>query len=482
MTEIPRLPDEIRVSLPPEAQAYIAALEAVLAELRAEIVVLRQQVSELQGRTRQTSRNSSRPPSSDPPSTTPRPPRPASPRKRGAQPGHRRHERQLLAVTEVAEVVEHHPQQCPACQAPLPRDLPAVDEPVRQQVWEIPVVQPRVTEHRYHQVVCPRCQTPVVAPRPAEVPAGMFGPSVVAWAGLLHGRYRLSVREITALLADGFHLPLGGGSVINLCQVLSAALTAPYQECQDAVTTAESNKVDETGWKQAGRRRWLWVAVNVICTLFWVATRRNAKALWTLLGDKFAGWVTSDRFKAYLTVAKERRQLCWAHLQRNWQAFSELAGPAGVWGRQALHVIRRLFLLWHRFRAGQVDRATLQAQMAPVQQRLRQLLIQGQALPEKKVQTFSRELLNLWPALWTYLAVEGIEPTNNDAERALRPAVLWRKGCFGTQSEGGDQFVSRILTVVATCRQQERHVLTFLTEAARAHMTGQPAPKLLVTP
>ena len=482
MIEIPRLPDEIRTSLPLEAQAYIAALEAVILELQAELPVLHQQVSELQARTRQTSRNSSRPPSSDPPNTPPRPARPASPRKRGAQPGHRRHERQLRAVEEVDEVVEHHPQQCPACQAPLPRDLPAAAAPVRQQVWEIPVVQPHVTEHRYHQVVCPHCQEAVVAPRPAAVPAGMFGPSVVAWAGLLHGRYRQSMREITALLADGFHLPLGGGSVSNLCQVLSAALASPYQECQDAVTTAASNKVDETGWKQAGRRRWLWVAVNVVCTLFWVATRRNAKALWTLLGATFAGWVTSDRFKAYLTVTKERRQLCWAHLQRNWQAFSEVAGPVGVWGRQALSVIRRLFHLWHRFRAGELDRATLQTQMGPAQQRLHQLLTQGLDLPVKKVRTFSRELLTLWPALWTYLAIEGVEPTNNAAERALRPAVLWRKGCFGTQSEGGDQFVSRILTVVATCRQQERHVLSFLTEAARAHMTGQPAPKLLVTP
>jgi transposase len=482
MIEIPRLPDEIRTSLPPEVQVYIAALEAAVAELQAQVEALQRQEDELRARTRQTSRNSSRPPSTDPPNAPPRPHRPPSPRKRGAQPGHQRHERKLLAVEEVDKVVEHRPTQCPLCQESLPADLPEAKEPTRQQVWDVPEVKPHVTEHRYHSVECPQCQTTVEAERPADVPAGAFGPGVVALVGLLHGRYRLSIREIVALLLDVFHLPISPGSVIDLCRLLSAALATPCAEGQAKLSEATSSNVDETGWKQAGQRRWLWVAVSVAGTIFMIATTRSAQALKTLLGEAFQGIVTSDRFKAYLALPVERRQVCWAHLKRNWLAFSERDGAVGEWGRQAMTLIEKLFHLWHQFRAGELDRTTLQAQMQPVQDALRQLLKQGQELPLAKAQAFCRDVLALWPALWTFLVVEGVEPTNNAAERALRPAVLWRKGCFGTQSDSGNLFVTRILTVVATCRQQERHVLTFLTDAVQAYLAGQPAPALFSTP
>jgi len=482
MTDIPRLPDEIRATLPLEAQGYLTALETAVGELRVELEILQRQNSELLARTGQTSRNSSRPPSSDPPSAPPRPRRPASPRKRGAQPGHKQHKRILLAVEEVDEVVDHRPVHCPHCQAPLDATLPDVVEPERQQVWEVPQIKPHVTEHRYHRVACPDCQTSVPAERPAEVPSGPFGPGVVALVGLLHGRYRLSVREIVSLLLDVFHLPVSPGSVIALCQLVSAALAAPYAEGQAAVAQAEHNNVDETGWKQAGKRRWLWVAVGVASTVFLVATQRSAQALKALLGEAFQGIVTSDRFKAYLALPVVRRQVCWAHLKRNWLAFSERDGPVGAWGQRALKRIAQVFDLWHRFQGGGLDRIGLQREMQSVQTHLRQLLEEGPSLPVDKAQAFCREVLALWPALWTFLEVEGVEPTNNAAERALRPAVLWRKGCFGTQSDDGNLFVARILTAVATCRQQERHVLTFLTDAVRAHLAGLPAPALISTP
>jgi transposase len=299
---------------------------------------------------------------------------------------------------------------------------------------------------------------------------------------LLHGRYRLSVREIVSLLLDVFHLPISPGSVIALCGLVSAALAAAYAESQAAVTQADHSHVDETGWKQAGQRRWLWVAVGVVSTVFLVATQRSAQALKTLLGDTFRGVVISDRFKAYLALPVERRQVCWAHLKRNWLAFSERDGPVGVWGQRALKLVEQVFDLWHRFQGGGLDRTGLQREMQSVQTHLRQLLEEGPSLPLDKAQAFCRDVLALWPALWTFLQVEGVEPTNNAAERALRPAVLWRKGCFGTQSEDGNLFVARILTAVATCRQQERHVLTFLTDAVRAHLAGLPAPSLVSTP
>jgi transposase len=201
-----------------------------------------------------------------------------------------------------------------------------------------------------------------------------------------------------------------------------------------------------------------------------------------LLGESFQGIVTSDRLKADLAFPVERRQICWAHLKRNWVAFSALPVPFAAWGQQALAQIADFFAIWHRFKNGVLDRPALQTAMQPVQAQPRLLLEQSQALSLHKVQAFCRDLLHPWPALWPCLAVAGVEPTNNAAERALRPAVLWRKSCFGTQSDRGDLFVARILTVVTTCRQQDRHVLTFLTDSVRPYWASQPAPALCGTP
>ena len=481
MVEIPILSDEIRASLPLEVQTYIAAVEGAIPALQAQIETLQAQVSELQARTRQNSRNSSHPPSSDPPDAPLRPKRKPSRRKRGGQPGHQRHERALLPAAAVDDVVDHHPTECPLCHKPLAAHLPDVTAPERQQVWDIPPVKPYVREHRYHRVECPECHTTVEAARPAEVPPGAFGATVIALIGLLRGQYRLSIRQIVALLSDLFRLPISTGGVVNLCHLLSAALANPYTESQTKVSAADQANVDETGWKKAGKQLWLWVAVTTHTTLFRIADRSGA-ALKALLGASFQGIITSDRFKSYLAMAVERRQACWAHLKRNWQAFSERDGPVGAWGQQALPQIEQLFDLWHQFKAGQLDRAALQGKMAPVQTELRRLLEEGQGLPLAKARTFCQNVLALWPALWRFLEVEGLEPTNNAAERALRPAVLWRKGCFGTQSESGTQFVARILTVVETCRQRKLHVLTFLTEAVQAYISGRPAPTLFPTP
>jgi len=474
MPELPPLPDSIRASLPAEVQAYILALQTAL-----EAALKR--IAELEARLGENSQNSSRPPSSDPPGAPSRPRRTPSGRKCGAQAGHARHERELLAVEAVDEVKEHHPSECPDCHMLLATDWLASEPPLRQQVWDIPVVKPHVTEHRYHRLGCPVCERVVTAERPAAVPAGAFGPGVVALVGLLRGRYRLSVREVVAVMQDVFHVPISPGSVIDVCRVLSAALAASHTQSQSMLSAAPQVNVDETGWKEAGKRRWLWVAVSAMCTVFVVATR-SSKTLHTLLGETYQGLVTSDRFRAYLALPVGRRQVCWAHLKRNWQAFSERDGPVGPWGLAAGELIGQLFHHWHQFQAGDMDRMSLQAYMHPIQIELRELLERGQTLPLDRAQAFSRDVLAVWPALWTYLVVENVEPTNNAAERALRPAVLWRKGCFGSQSEGGKEFVARILTVSATCKQQQRHVLSFLTDTVQAHQAGQPAPLLFATP
>jgi transposase len=313
------------------------------------------------------------------------------------------------------------------------------------------------------------------------VPPGSFGPRTAATVALLHGRYRISDREIGQLLHDFFNLPLSLGSVVDLQQTSSTALAPIYTDIQTTVQQQSHVNMDETGWKEAGKRRWLWVVVSTVATLFHVAVSRGGKVITTLLGAEFDGIVSSDRLQAYRRLPPERRQVCWAHLLRNLLAFYERDGPLGTWAADLLAQVAILFALWHAFRAGRIDRATLVVAMQPVQAHVRAILERGQRRYDQ-AEGLSAELLNLWPALWTFVTVEGVEPTNNAAEQALRPAVLWRKGCFGAQSAAGNTFVERILTVSATCRQQNRHLLTFLTQAISAYWAGQPAPSLLSTP
>lgn len=476
-------------------------LRDLVQTLGEQVQTLQQQIADLKARVNQHSANSSRPPSSDPPSAPPRTTRPASPRHQGAQPGHAGSHRPLLPPEQVDELIVHLPTQCPYCQATLPLDLPLSGDKavLRQQVWDLPPIRPHVTEHQFPTITCPHCQHDLRAPQPQGVwgreqalpPAGgAFGPQVTSMVGLLHGRYRLSIRETSALLLDLFGLSVSLGSIPALCQNVSEAVAPVYEQVQRQVEAAPSLNVDETGWKEAGAKRWLWVAVAhgaiaTVCTLFMVTQQRSAASLRRLLGgvgdepSRFGGVVGSDRFKAYLSVPVGRRQLCWAHLKRNLIALHERDGPAGEWGGAMLEQVGRLFAAWHAVCEGELDHSGLVDSIAPVQEAMWELLRQGQSLSLSGARAFSRELVKLWPALWTFAAMEGVEPTNNAAERALRPAVLWRKGCFGAQSASGNEFVERILTVTATCQQQERHVLTFLTQAVQAHWSQLPAPSII---
>jgi transposase len=442
---------------------------------------LQAHVAELQAQLKQHSGNSSRPPSSDPPSAPPRPKPSPTGRPRGAQVGHPGQHRELLPPDQVSELIVHRPRQCPHCQQPVPDDAPPSGPLLRQQVWELPPVEPIITEHQFPTVICPHCHAPLRAERPPEVPPGSFGPQLVALVALLHGRYRLSTREVALLLADLWHIPLSLGSVPALYQTASSALAPVYAEIQRTVQQQAVANVDETSWKESHQQRYLWVAVTVVATLFLVG-RRSREVLERLLGASFGGIVGSDRYSAYARFPVEQRQVCWAHLKRDWQFYRERAGPVGEWGEAAMEQIDKLFALWHRFRAGELDRASLQREMEPIQAELRGAVERGRdELPWEKARGFCRDLLVVWPALWTFVTVEGVEPTNNAAERALRPAVLWRKGCYGTDSVAGSRFVERILTVTTTCRQREQRVLPFIAEAVRAHWTGLPAPTLLPT-
>jgi len=464
---------ETWAKLPPEVQAYILVLENALRQSLERIAQLEQRVNELEARLNRHSGNSSQPPSQDPPQA-PKNSREKSGRNPGGQPGYQGNHRELVPPEKVNKIVEHRAETCPHCRSALAHAAARPAPPMeRHQVWELPEIHPVITEHRLVAGWCSHCQSWVKPELPVEIGRTAFGPRLHAWMAILTGRFRQSRRQVMELLQELCGVSVSLGSIQSLCEETSEALAVPYREAKEAVAQAEMAHLDETGWKKKGKRRWLWVAVTRLATVFLVSCSRGRQALRELIGESFQGILQSDRWGAYNMVDPSQRQICWAHLKRDFQALSERktrAGPLGAWG---LREIKRLFAVWHRYEAGKISWADMQWELVPVRTRL------GASCGDPKAEALCRNLLKLWPALLTFAMVPGAEPTNNRAERALRGAVLWRKGCFGNQSENGSRFTASILTAVATLRQQDRNIVEYVVAAIHAHRTGQPVPSLL---
>lgn len=464
-----------------EQDARIAQLEAQLAERDRTIAGLSARVAELEEQLRRCSKNSSKPPSSDPPWQLRGSKKPLSGRKPGGQPGHKKSERTPLPPEKVDETHEVWPAHCEHCQQPLRSETRVeVGEVLRHQVIELPKVRARVTEYRLHTQSCPHCEWATTAKVPEGVAAGCFGPRLTAIVALCSGVYRMSKRMVVSMLSDLFGVDMALGSVTACEQRTSAPLAGPVAEARRYVEQQPVAYADETGWRQARARAWVWVAVTSCVTIFLIHARRNASAARELLGH-FDGILVSDRWSAYGGWSPHHRQLCWAHLLRYFKAFSECRGAARTLGEKLLALTRDMFVAWHRVRDGTLMRTTFQANMRPVRAEVERLLAVGSRCGHPKVEATCRDLLTLAPALWTFVRVAGVEPTNNAAERALRSCVLMRKTSFGTHSEEGSRFVERMLTVAATLRQQNRSVVDYVTDAVERSFRGQSMPSLLPT-
>jgi transposase len=312
-----------------------------------------------------------------------------------------------------------------------------------------------------------------------EVPEGSFGARLQATVAYLTGRLGLSHRDCLEALnvLHGVRMSLGTVSAIQ--RQVSQAVAAPVTTAQEFVRRQGVNHVDETGWKEQGRLSWLWVNATEQVTTFEVAARRDAATARTVIGEAKGGIITTDRYLGYSWLATARRQVCWAHLKRDFQAIAERAGDAQEIGEALLAQTKEVFRLWHELREGTISRRKFQHLIAPVQQRVTELLAAGSECRSRKTRGTCRHIRAVEAALWTFVRVRGVEPTNNSAERALRRAVLWRRKSFGTQSAAGSRFVERILTVVTTLRQQGREVMEYLT-AACASALGESVPICLL--
>jgi transposase len=466
MTDQPPLPQTLWDTLSPEAQAAVTAV----------VQSLEQRIAELEERVNKNSTNSSKPPSSDPPSVKRRPPTPASGKKRGGQPGHRHQPRALVPPERLRQVIECKPAKCRWCGDELHGDDP---EPIRHQVAEVPPVQPVVDEYRLHRLTCPHCRTSTCAVLPPGVPTGAFGPRLRAILSALAGGYRLGKRPIRQLVFDLLGLTISTGMICRLERQSATELAAPVEELRQYVRDASVAHIDETSWWQGQDKAWLWGAVTKLVTVFTIATSRKAEVAKEILGTDRRKVVICDRFKGYTWI--KRRQFCWAHLDRDFQAMVDRGGESAEVGRLLLGHSERLFGWWHRVRDGTMARATFRSHVAMMRFSVREDLRRGVASGCARTAGTCRELLSGETHLWTFVRVEGVEPTNNDSERALRHGVIYRKTSGGTDSEAGSRFVERMLSVVATCRQQNINVLDYLTRCYQAQLDSQQAPSLLPT-
>ncbi len=456
------------------------------------LVDLEAKQQELLEKINRTSLNSSSPPSSDPPSAEKRPEKKKTGKKRGGQPGHQGHSRFLYSQEECESVLDHHPETCSCCQEKLSGEDA---NPYRHQIVEIPPIKPIIVEHRLHQLMCQQCGTLTRATLPVDVHPSGYGVRVVALVAVLSGLYRHSQRMVQSAMLDICGISMSLGTVNNLRIEASNAVESAVEEAKTYVQNSRVVGADETSFVQGNvdgcnskqRQGWLWVAATPLVTFFQIALSRCSDAARNLLGEDFRGILNSDRYAAYSWVGLEQRQLCWAHLKREFIKISERSGISKQIGTALVTQQEKLFELWHRVRDGTLTRCEFQLLVQEIRNSLQSSLQSGadyeigakEKTPLAKTVRTCRQLLKVEPALWLFVTVEGVEPTNNAAERAIRPAVIWRRTSFGSQTQAGSVFVARMLTVVTTLKSQRRNILDFLTAATSAARTGKPTPSLL---
>ena len=462
MNADPPIPAELWQQIPPAAQAAILAL----------IQHYEQRLAELEARLNQNSTNSSKPPSSDPPAVKRAPPKTPSTKKAGGQRGHAKAQRAIVDHPDA--IHECKPTVCRHCQQPLHGDDP---QPLRHQVWEVPLVRPVVTEYRRHRLTCPRCGLTTCG----SASAGQDGPRLKAACVLLTGAYRLSKSKAARLLTDLFSIPLCAGQVCATEAEVGKQLRPVVDELLAAARQQPAN-VDETSM---GRRRWVWVMVTAVATVYQIASGRNRAALRALVGTEYRRVLTSDRHSVYSHLAEDRHQWCWSHLRRDFQAMVDRNNAGSAIGKELLEMSGQMLGWWKRVRDGTLTKVRFAGRLHAQREfrvRFRAVLERGAACGCAKTVGTCRELLRGEVSMFLFAFVDGVEPTNNAAERALRHGVLWRKMSHGPKSTKGWEYLACIWSVVETCRQQGRGVWSYLTECVAGVAEGRALPSLLTLP
>lgn len=476
-----------------------ARAEQRVAELERELLQRRP--------TTTTASNSSLPPSANPIGARPPVVKRPTGRRPGGQIGHVGKSRTLLSEAQVDHFIEHRPGVCRDCQRAIAGDAPGEVVVGRHQVAELPPVAVEITEHRALACRCAHCGGLSRGTIPSDVQASVTGPRLCAAIGLLGASMKGSKRAIAMVLQEVLGCPMFAlGSVSARERELSDALAGPYQMlvASAAAQSAKVKYVDETGWKLRGKSRWLFVSADQEQVIFRIDKARTRGAFAALYGgdgggdngggDNGGGRISkgsvepkpprgvfcTDRAGIYDMLSIKHRQLCWAHLMRDFVAAIERGGAGEAAATRMLSVAHEMFELWHRFKKKkEITRTALRAGIdGPLRQRMRDALVEGAACGQRKTAGLCRALLKREAALWRFAATPGLEPTNNLAERMLRGAVIWRKKSFGSASQAGCRYVERMLSVTETLRLRGQAPLAYLASAVAAYRKGEPTPAI----
>ncbi len=512
-----KVSDEVWLAAAPEMHVAVVSMAGWY---DGQIRGLEERFRDLKEKAETNSTNSSKPPSSDPPSVHP-PKRKKSGRQRGAQPGHEGHFHEPLPEKDVTGTVDHFPSRCEHCSGELPDNVEPDPDPAVHQVIDSPVVPRQVINHRLHQSICPHCKRQTRAQLPAGVPRSPFGPGVMARATYLTGRLHASRRKTVQALGDLYGVPISVGGLKNIESRVSEALAPAVTEVGVAIQKEPVLNADETPWWENGKG-YLWAFVTPKLALFHVNPSRSQEVAKELLGS-FNGVLGTDRYAGYGWYPIKLRQVCHAHLKRDFQKMVDRGGDSAKIGTQALAEQARLWDAWFNFVAGgEIAVTELQNKIKPIRARMMRTFKRGaeckdtkaaggckrdhppveapvEVVPEPtavkgkakkrknlcdgcpmfKTAGTCKKLIKDFPALWTFAEYEGVEPTNNTSEQAVREGVLWRKGSFGSRSEGGSRYVERMLTSIETTRRQGRNFFAFLLATITAAIVGLPGPSLL---
>lgn len=467
-----------------QLEAQLVAKDAVIEAQRRQIEQLEEAVARL---TRQVtallvaagknSSNSHLPPSSDGPGARPASgsgkPKKGTGRKRGGQPGHPGKKRDLLPPEQVNQIVNRYPETCENCLQALPQ-VPDL-HPVRRQVTEIPPIQPHTTEFRAHAVGCACGHT--TRARMDDIPTSAFGTRLMAIIALFVGVYHLSRRQTVALVRDLLGVDISLGAVSAVEKRVSDTLEAPVHEAWEVAEAAAVKHTDATSWLQGGKLRSLWTMATDRVTVFKIMVDGKMATITPWFGA-CKGILVSDRAPVFFFWKMSLRQICWAHLMRRFVSISEQEGPARALGLELLEYTALLFHYWQSYRGDAITREKMQAWMAPVRRHMEACLQRAVDASIQGVSGACADILGHRDALWTFVDRPGVEPTNNHGERELRGFVLWRKRCFGAQSDRGNVFAERIMTVARTARKQRVNVFNFLIACCQAKQEKTPAPSL----
>jgi transposase len=440
-------------------------------------------VLELRAALNRDSTNSHKPPSSDGPKSQAernKDKRDKKKRKkRGGQPGHKGHHRVMIDLDKVDKIIDCFADMCHKCDTALS----GTDKsPHRHQVTELPVIKPEVTEYRLHRRKCPCCKAVTKGKLPSGLSASAFGPRLQAACTVLTGKYFLSKDEAVSAMSSLMGTELSPGSMCNIEKRMARALAHSMDEAQDFIKGSDTIHMDETSWRTDRERSWLWTASSGPIAMYAVCDERASVVAKELIGEDFKGLVHTDRYSAYSWLDEKQRQFCWAHLLRDFRAMSQRSGATGEVGDRLVELTHGLFSMWHKVRDGTMTRAEFRDKMVPVRKRFYELFVEGGVVGSAPHGGMCRNLKKQVVSLWRFVELEGVEPTNNEAERNMRRGVLWRRKSLGSDSVLGTVFTERVLTVVESLRRQKRDVLDFLKRSIEALADSVKPPSLLPAP